>query len=53
MGVFSGLKQPQREDSLRVRLQEYVRLGYGNRNLVCDIAQPGTTVADLTRVSGN
>ncbi len=23
MGVFSGLKQPQREDSLRVRLQEY------------------------------
>ena len=27
MGVFSGLKQPQREDSLRVRLQEYVRLG--------------------------
>jgi hypothetical protein len=27
MGAFSGLKQPQREDSLRVRLQEYVKLG--------------------------
>lgn len=27
MGAFSGLKQPQREDSLRVRLQEYLKLG--------------------------
>jgi hypothetical protein len=27
MGAFSRLKQPQREDSLRVRLHEYLRLG--------------------------
>jgi hypothetical protein len=27
MGAFSSLKQPQREESLRVRLDEYLRLG--------------------------
>jgi hypothetical protein len=27
MGAFSQLKQPQREDSLRIRLHEYLRLG--------------------------
>ena len=27
MGAFSGLKQPQREDSLRVRLDEYLKFG--------------------------
>jgi hypothetical protein len=27
MGAFSRLRQPQREDSLRVRLNEYLRLG--------------------------
>jgi hypothetical protein len=27
MGAFSRLKQPQREDSLRIRLHEYLRLG--------------------------
>lgn len=27
MGAFSSLKQPQREDSLRTRLDEYLRLG--------------------------
>lgn len=27
MGAFSGLRQPQREDDLRVRLDEYLRVG--------------------------
>ncbi len=27
MGVFSSLRQPQREDGLRIRLEEYLRVG--------------------------
>ena len=27
MGVFSSLRQPQREDALRIRLEEYLRVG--------------------------
>ncbi|HEY2290608.1 MAG TPA: hypothetical protein VGM86_07890 [Thermoanaerobaculia bacterium] len=27
MGAFSGLRQPQREDGLRIRLEEYLRVG--------------------------
>jgi hypothetical protein len=27
MGAFSSLKQPQREDGLRIRLDEYLRVG--------------------------
>jgi hypothetical protein len=27
MGALSSLKQPQREDDLRVRLDEYLRVG--------------------------
>jgi hypothetical protein len=27
MGVFSSLRQPQREDALRIRLDEYLRVG--------------------------
>jgi hypothetical protein len=27
MGAFAGLRQPQREDGLRIRLEEYLRVG--------------------------
>ena len=27
MGAFSSLRQPQREDALRIRLEEYLRVG--------------------------
>ena len=49
MGVFSSLRQPQREDGLRIRLEEYLRVGLEARDLLRDLKRGATMKGDFTR----